>query len=166
MGPKDPYRSPVLNSFKGLVRKSLWYGKTKEQSTARKFNILHHNDIKQKKKSDALVGCVNTFIILHTIEGTFKVRNLYEKTLKIYKFQNYEHVVLFLNSKLLNLLNKTEQNSDFPLWDPKSRFGFQVLLKKFHPRINLTSLFFTKSYLLNTINIFSGHSKIVLWQNL
>jgi hypothetical protein len=48
------------------------------------------------KKSDALVWRVNTFIILNNIEGTVKVRNLYEKTLKIYKFQNLENVVLFL----------------------------------------------------------------------
>jgi hypothetical protein len=33
-------------------------------------------------KFDALAGRVNTFIILHTIEGTFKVRNLYEKIFK------------------------------------------------------------------------------------
>jgi hypothetical protein len=31
------------------------------------------------------------------------------------------------------------------------------LLKKFHPRINLTTLFFTKLYLLNTIKPFSSH---------
>jgi hypothetical protein len=39
---------------------------------------------------------------MHTIEGTFKVRNLYEKTFKIYKFKKFEHVVLCLNPKLLN----------------------------------------------------------------
>jgi hypothetical protein len=31
------------------------------------------------KKSDAQVGRVNAFIILHTMEGAFKIRNLYEK---------------------------------------------------------------------------------------
>jgi hypothetical protein len=31
------------------------------------------------------------------------------------------------------------------------------LFKKFHPRINLATLFSTKSYLLNTIKLFSGH---------
>jgi hypothetical protein len=54
------------------------------------------------KKYDALDRRVNTFNILHTIEGTFIVQNLYEKTLKIYKFQNFEHLILFLNPKLLN----------------------------------------------------------------
>jgi hypothetical protein len=33
----------------------------------------------------------------------------------------------------------------------------EVLFKKFHPRINLTTLFLTKLYLLNTIKQFSGH---------
>jgi hypothetical protein len=31
------------------------------------------------------------------------------------------------------------------------------LFKKFHPRINLTTLFLTKIYILNTIKPFSGH---------
>jgi hypothetical protein len=31
------------------------------------------------------------------------------------------------------------------------------LFRKFHPRINLTTLFFTKTYILNTIKPFSGH---------
>jgi hypothetical protein len=39
----------------------------------------------------------------HYMERTFIIQNLYEKTLKIYKFQNSEHVVfLFLDPKLLN----------------------------------------------------------------
>jgi hypothetical protein len=33
---------------------------------------------------------------------------------------------------------------------------FEVLFKKFHPRINLATLFLTKSYLLNTIKSFLG----------
>jgi hypothetical protein len=33
------------------------------------------------------------------------------------------------------------------------------MFKKFHPRINLTTLFLTKSYLLNTIKPFPGHEK-------
>jgi hypothetical protein len=43
-----------------------------------------------QKKADALVGRVNTFIILHTLECTLKIGNLYGETLKIYKFQNSE----------------------------------------------------------------------------
>jgi hypothetical protein len=38
----------------------------------------------------------------------------------------------------------------------KMKLRLEVLFKKFHPRINLTTLFFTKSYLLNTIKPFSG----------
>jgi hypothetical protein len=34
---------------------------------------------------------------------------------------------------------------------------FEVLFKRFHPRINLTTLFLTKTYLLNTIKPFSDH---------
>jgi hypothetical protein len=59
-----------------------------------------------------------------------------------------------------NLLNKTEQNNDFalfPIQDPKARLRFEVLFKKIHPRIDLTTLYSTKSYLLNTIKPFSGH---------
>jgi hypothetical protein len=40
---------------------------------------------------------------------------------------------------------------------PKVKFRFEVLFKKFHPRINLTTLFSTKPYLLDTINPFSCH---------
>jgi hypothetical protein len=34
---------------------------------------------------------------------------------------------------------------------------FEVLFKKFYPRINRTTLFSTKTYLLNTIKPFLGH---------
>jgi hypothetical protein len=44
----------------------------------------------------------------------------------------------------------------FP-YNLKIKFGLEVLFKKFHLRINLTTLFLTKSYLLNTIKLFSGH---------
>jgi hypothetical protein len=39
----------------------------------------------------------------------------------------------------------------------KMKLRLEVLFKKFYPRINLTTFFLTKSYLLNTINPFSGH---------
>jgi hypothetical protein len=39
-----------------------------------------------KVKIDVLVGRVNTFIILHTMEGTFEIRNMYEKK-EISKFR-------------------------------------------------------------------------------
>jgi hypothetical protein len=59
-----------------------------------------------------------------------------------------------------NLLKKTEQNSDFPLFpilDPKVRLRFEILFKKTHPRTNLTTLYLTKMYLLNTIKPFWSH---------
>jgi hypothetical protein len=37
------------------------------------------------------------------------------------------------------------------------KLRLEVLFKKFHPRINLATLFLTKSYLLYTIKPFSGH---------
>jgi hypothetical protein len=39
----------------------------------------------------------------------------------------------------------------------KMKLRLEVLFKKFHPRINLTTLFVTKLYLLNTIEPFLGH---------
>jgi hypothetical protein len=41
--------------------------------------------------------------------------------------------------------------------DPRVNLRFEVLFKKFHPRINLTTLFLTKIYLLNLVKPFSGH---------
>jgi hypothetical protein len=40
---------------------------------------------------------------------------------------------------------------------PKAKLRIQVLFKKFHPRINPITLFFTKTYLLNTLKPFSFH---------
>jgi hypothetical protein len=54
----------------------------------------------------------------------------------------------------------TQQNET--IWDPKARIRFEVMFKKFHPRINLTTLFLTKSDLLNTINSFLGHENCSL----
>jgi hypothetical protein len=64
-----------------------------------------------------------------------------------------------------NLLNKTEQNSDFalfPIVDPKARLRIEILFKKTHPRITLTTLFLTKIYLLNTIKPFWSHENYSL----
>jgi hypothetical protein len=61
---------------------------------------------------------------------------------------------------MMKFVEKTEQNSDFalfPILDPMARLRFDILFKKTHPRINLTTLFLTKIQLLNTINPFSGH---------
>jgi hypothetical protein len=55
---------------------------------------------------------------------------------------------------MVKFVEKTEQNSDFtlfPILDPKARLIFEILFKKTHPRINLTTLFSSKIYLLNTI---------------
>jgi hypothetical protein len=40
---------------------------------------------------------------------------------------------------------------------PRAQLRFEVLFKRFHPRIDLTTLFSTKTYLLNTIKLFSDH---------
>jgi hypothetical protein len=61
-------------------------------------------------------------------------------------------------------LNKIVILPYFP-YNPKAKWGLEVLFKKFHPRINLTTLFLTKSYLLNTIKPFLGHENRP-WQNL
>jgi hypothetical protein len=42
------------------------------------------------------------------------------------------------------------------------KLRIEVLFKKFHPRIHLTTLFFTKLYLLNTLEPFSGHEYLFL----
>jgi hypothetical protein len=43
------------------------------------------------------------------------------------------------------------------LYNPKMKLRLEVLFKKFHPRINLTTLFLTKSYLMSKIKLLSGH---------
>jgi hypothetical protein len=67
-------------------------------------------------------------------------------------------------SKFGICLRKTEQNSDFalfPILDPKARLRFEILFKKTHPRINLTTLFLTNC-LLNPIKPFSSHENCSL----
>jgi hypothetical protein len=44
----------------------------------------------------------------------------------------------------------------FP-YNPKAKLRFEVLFKKFHPRINQTTLFLTKTFLLKIIKPFLGH---------
>jgi hypothetical protein len=66
---------------------------------------------------------------------------------------------------MMEFVEKTEQNSDFalfPILDPKARLRFEILFKKSHPRINLTTLFLTKIYLLNTKKPFSSHENCSL----
>jgi hypothetical protein len=41
--------------------------------------------------------------------------------------------------------------------NPKAKLRLEVLFKKLHPRKNLTTLFLSELYLLNTIKPFSGH---------
>jgi hypothetical protein len=60
----------------------------------------------------------------------------------------------------MKFVEKTEQNSDFslfPILNPKARLRFEILFKKTHPRINVTTLFLTNIYLLNTIKPFQSH---------
>jgi hypothetical protein len=46
--------------------------------------------------------------------------------------------------------------------DPKARLRFEILFKNTHLRINLTTLFLTKIYLLNTIKPISSHENCSL----
>jgi hypothetical protein len=66
-----------------------------------------------------------------------------------------------------HLLNKTEKKNccfaSFPIQVPRAKLRFEVLFKKFHRRIKLTTLFSTKLYLLNTIKPISGHGNRLLW---
>jgi hypothetical protein len=50
----------------------------------------------------------------------------------------------------------------FPILDPKARLRFEILFKKTHLRINMTTLFLAKIYLLNTIKPFSNHENCSL----
>jgi hypothetical protein len=56
-----------------------------------------------------------------------------------------------------SMVKFVEQNCDLALFPPRAKLRFEVLFKKFHPKINLAIRFSTKSYLLNTIKLFSGH---------
>jgi hypothetical protein len=67
-----------------------------------------------------------------------------------------EPSVLFYDEIRWTKLDKIVFLPYFP-YNPKAKLRLEVLFKKFHPRINLTSLFMTKSYLLNTIKPFLGH---------
>jgi hypothetical protein len=64
--------------------------------------------------------------------------------------------VLFYGEIRSTKLNKIVISPYLP-YNPKAKLRLEVLFKKFHPRINLTTVFSTKSYLLNTIKPFSGH---------
>jgi hypothetical protein len=64
--------------------------------------------------------------------------------------------VLFYDEIRWTKLNKIVILPYFP-YNPKAKLRLEVLFKKFHPRLNLTTFFLTKSYLLNTIKLFSGH---------
>jgi hypothetical protein len=79
--------------------------------------------------------------------------------LVVFKMQNcWTKVpsVLFYDEIRWTKLNKIVILPYFP-YNPKAKLRLEVLFKIFHPRINLTTLFFTKLYLLNTIKLFSGH---------
>jgi hypothetical protein len=64
--------------------------------------------------------------------------------------------VLFYDDIRWTKLNKIVILPYFP-YNLKMKLRLEVLFKKFHPRLNLTTLFLTKLYLLNTIKPFSGH---------
>jgi hypothetical protein len=64
--------------------------------------------------------------------------------------------VLFYDEIRWTKLNTIVILPYFP-YNLKMKLILEVLFKKFHPRINLTTLLLTKLYLLNTIKRFSGH---------
>jgi hypothetical protein len=64
--------------------------------------------------------------------------------------------VLFYGEIHWTKLNKIVSLPYVP-YNPKAKLRLEVLFKKFHPRMNLATLFLTKLCLLNTIKPFSGH---------
>jgi hypothetical protein len=56
-------------------------------------------------------------------------------------------------------LNKSEKIVILPYfpYNPKAKLSLEVLFKKLNPTINLATLLFAISYLLNRIKPFSGH---------
>jgi hypothetical protein len=56
-------------------------------------------------------------------------------------------LVMITPQKIKNCSNL----SIFPIQVPRAKLRFEVLFKRFHPRINLTTLFCPKIYLLNRI---------------
>jgi hypothetical protein len=63
---------------------------------------------------------------------------------------------LFYGEICCTKLDKTVILLYFP-YNPKAKLRIEVLFKKFNPRINWTTLFSTKLYLLDTIKTFLGH---------
>jgi hypothetical protein len=81
------------------------------------------NDINfYSKKSDALGERVNTFIMLHTKEFKIAFKIL------IYKFQNSEFVVLFLDPKFIVIYHKISRKLQF--FRRKFRFLFLLVLAR------------------------------------
>jgi hypothetical protein len=63
---------------------------------------------------------------------------------------------LFYGEICLKKLDKIVILPYFP-YDSKAKLRLEVSFRKFHPRINLATLFSTKSNLMNTIKRDSGH---------
>jgi hypothetical protein len=85
------------------------------------------------------------------------------KILSEQKFLKYK-IAEENSNQICSTMKFVEQNwlkCDFALFSTQDLRvklrSFSVLFKKFHPRIDLTTLFLTKLYLVNTINPFSGH---------
>jgi hypothetical protein len=68
------------------------------------------------------------------------------------KCQQFCSMAKFVETKL----NKIVTLAYFP-YNPKAKLRLEVFFNKFYPRINMATLFLTKSYLLNPIKPFSGH---------
>jgi hypothetical protein len=88
--------------------------------------------------------------------GTPKTQNFEILTsLLSFKYKNAEEKFYQICS-MVKFVEQTGQNSFLPYfpYNPKAKLRFEVLFKKFHPRIHMATLFTTKSYLLNTIHPF------------
>jgi hypothetical protein len=101
------------------------------------------------------------------MEGTFNTQN--SKILSEPLSLKYKIVELKCD-RIYSMMTFVEQNLIlsyflFPIQVPRAKLRFKVLFKRFHPRINLTTLFFTKTYLLNTIKPFSDHENRSLGPN-
>jgi hypothetical protein len=95
-------------------------------------------------------------ILSRNLYGRYLPLLCYFEVLVIFKIQNCwtkVQSVLFYGDIRWTKLSKIVILPYFP-YNPKAKLRLEVLFKKFHPRINLATLFSTKSYLLNTIKPF------------
>jgi hypothetical protein len=109
---------------------------------------------------------LSTILLMRSTPGDFRrfnclminliSRGLVSSEAKMQKCSVKVPSVLFYDEICWTKLDKIVILPYFPC-NPKTKLRLEVLFNLFHPRINLATLFSTKSYLLNTIKPFSGH---------